>query len=494
MPGRTREIIVNAGEGVDTVNASALATADYSALTISGGDGDDTAIAGANNDIIDGGAGDDTLTGGKGNDSVLGGSENDTMIWNNGDGTDLNTGGAGNDTVVSNGNDAAGEVYTYGPRNEPGRVQFDRAPNAENKGAFGIDLEAESLVINSLGGDDKFSPTAAGLAGRTTITVNAGADNDTVIGGDGVDIQNGDAGNDALIGGKGDDTANGGDGDDTMTWNNGDGTDRNTGGANNDVVVSNGNDAAGEVYTYGPSNEAGRVQFNRAPNAEGKAAFGINLEAENFVINSLGGNDQFNPTADGIGGRTRITVNAGEGNDAVTGGDGTDIQNGDAGNDTLVGGKGGDTANGGDGDDTMIWNNGDGTDKNTGNAGTDTVVSNGNDAANEVYTYGPGAPGRVQFNRLPNAQGAGAFGIDLAAERFFVNGLGGNDKFSPTAAGLAGRTAFTINAGAGNDVVTGGDGADDLHGDGGDDQLFSRDGVADFVHGDAGRTALRPTR
>ena len=73
-----------------------------------------------------------------------------------------------------------------------------------------------------------------------------------MTGGDGVDVQNGDAGNDTLVGGKGNDTANGGADDDTMTWNNGDGTDMDTGNAGNDTVVSNGNDAAGEVYTYGP--------------------------------------------------------------------------------------------------------------------------------------------------------------------------------------------------------------------------------------------------
>jgi Ca2+-binding RTX toxin-like protein len=477
MTGRTL-LTVNGGAGIDT---------------LIGSDGDDALNGGDDNDSLDGGEGNDTLTGDKGNETVVaGGNGDDTMIWNNGDGTDRNDGDAGTDTTQVNGSDAAGEAFTYGPGAAPGRVQFDRLPNAQGAGAFGIDLEAERLVVNGRGGDDKFDATASGLAGRTLLTVNAGEGTDLVNGGDGVDVLNGEGGNDRLVGNKGNDAVAGGNGDDTMIWNNGDGTDTNVGGADNDTSQVNGSDAAGEVFTYGPAGAPGRVQFDRLPNAQGNGAFGIELEAENLVVNGQGGNDKFDPTGPGIAGRTAITVNAGEGNDLVTGGDGADVQNGDGGNDTLVGGRGADTANGGNGDDTMIWNNGDGTDRNTGDAGNDQVVSNGNDAANEVYTYGPGAAaGRVQFNRLPNAQGAGAFGIDLEAERFVVNGLGGDDKFSPTAPGLAGRTAFTINAGGGNDSVTGGDGADDLHGDAGNDQLFSRDGVADLVHGDAGTDSAR---
>ncbi|HEX5609565.1 MAG TPA: calcium-binding protein [Solirubrobacterales bacterium] len=632
--GPNAQIVVNAGGEADTVDASALAAASYGALTINGEAGEDKLTGGGGNDIINGGDdvdelrggdGNDTLTAGKGNETIVkGGDGADTMIWNNGEGSDVNDGEAGTDTVLSNGNDAAGEIYTY-EAGAPGRVVFKRV----TPGPFSIDLEAELLVVNGLGGADSFSPAnATPIDGRTLLTVNGGAGADTITGADGGDVLNGgddvdelrggdgqdtltggkgnelvisggagndrmfwnpgdgndvndggegedivasigaaagetysyeakpqgrvllkrtagapeftidfaaehleasledgddtiapvgtgladlkfsgdggngndrivgaegidiligSAGNDTLIGGKDEDAANGGSDDDTMIWNNGDGSDRNIGGNGNDVSIVNGSDAANEVFTYGPEVAAARVRLDRAPNAQGAGAFGITLEAESLVINSLGGNDKFDPAAAGIGGRTTITVNAGAGNDTVTGGDGVDVQNGDAGSDTLVGGKGGDVANGGDGDDTMIWNNGDGTDKNTGDAGVDTVVSNGNDAANEVYTYGPRAEaGRVQLNRLPNAQGAGAFGIDLSAERLIVNGLAGDDKFSPAAAGLAGRTALTINAGGGNDTVTGGDGVDDLHGDGGNDMLFSRDGVADFVHGDAG--------
>ena len=89
------------------------------------------------------------------------------MTWNNGDASDVNNGGLGNDTVLSNGNDLAAETYTYEAGAQAGRVLFKRT----SAGAFQIDLEAESLVINSLGGDDSFGPVGTGIAGRTTIAV-----------------------------------------------------------------------------------------------------------------------------------------------------------------------------------------------------------------------------------------------------------------------------------------------------------------------------------
>ncbi|HEX6667703.1 MAG TPA: calcium-binding protein [Solirubrobacterales bacterium] len=459
-------------------------------LIANAGDGNDQVTGAEGRDTLNGDAGNDSLVGGKGDDTANGGDNDDTMTWNNGDGSDINNGGLGNDTAVSNGN-AADEVYTYEASAQAGRVVFKRAANAAGIGAFQIDLEAESLLVNSLAGNDTFSPVGTGIAGRTTITVNAGEGNDTVTGGDGVDIQNGEAGNDTLTGGPGIDTADGGDGGDTMVWNNGDGSDTDTGGLGNDTVRSNGNNNA-ETYTYEAGAQPGRVLFKRTS----AVAFQIDLEAESLEINSLAGIDTFNPVGTGIAGRTTITVNAGDGDDVVNGGDGVDIQNGDAGNDQLVGGKGEDVANGGDGDDTMTWNNGDASDKNTGGVGNDTVISNGNDAGDETYTYEAGDPGRVLLKRTS----AGAFSIDLEAESLVVNGLGGADSFSPANADpIAGRTVLTVNGGAGADLITGADGddtlnggddVDELRGGDGNDRLTGGKGDEIVISGDAGNDTM----
>jgi Ca2+-binding RTX toxin-like protein len=483
--GANAEIVVESGGGNDTVDAKLLVAGTYKSLVASGGEGDDVIAGGANaglggiRDILNGDAGNDTLTGGKGADTVDGGEGNDLMIWENGDGSDTNDGGNGDDTVRSDGNDAAGEVYTY--KAENGRVQLNRAPNAQNLGAFEIDFTAEHLVVNSLGGADSFEEPAGQatpLANQTQITVNAGADNDIVKGSAGIDVLNGDAGDDTLVGAKGADTANGGAGDDQMIWNNGDGSDVNDGGDGNDTVLSNGA-GADEQYAYEPKpNDPVRVLFKRTG---GLPEFTIDFTAEQLVVNSLGGVDTFTAPTPGLKDRTLITVNGGDGNDVITGGDGNDALNGDAGNDMLVGAKGADNASGGADDDTMVWNNGDASDVNNGGDGNDEVVINGNDGADDVNTYKP-----VDANDANNVRVLFArtnlvpFTVDFDAEKLTVNGLKGNDTMAPDAASLAGlatRTSIVLNGGDGNDSITGGDGNDTLNGDAGNDRLVGFKGI-----------------
>src|SRR5690349_5007843 len=124
--GPDARIVVNAGGGNDTVDASALTAVDYGALTINGGDGDDTLTGGAGLDQIRGDAGNDSLIGFKGNDGVFGGDGNDEMIWNNGDGSDVNNGDAGVDEVQVNGSPTAGDAFTAAADPQTGRISFLR--------------------------------------------------------------------------------------------------------------------------------------------------------------------------------------------------------------------------------------------------------------------------------------------------------------------------------------------------------------------------------
>jgi len=125
--GVTR-VIVNAGDGNDTVDASTLTlpstldggngadTLDGGTLadsisggagtdTLTGNDGADTIDGGAGPDGIDGNAGADVLTGGVGADadSIDGGADNDTITG--GDGDDFLRGGTGNDSVLGEAGD-----------------------------------------------------------------------------------------------------------------------------------------------------------------------------------------------------------------------------------------------------------------------------------------------------------------------------------------------------------------------------------------------------
>ena len=95
-------VVADMGEGDDTFDASHL---DDVYVTVTGGNGKDTLIAGSAGGYLYGGDGDDKLTGGSGNDILIGGIGADKIMANAGDdildggaGADMLNGGEGNDT------------------------------------------------------------------------------------------------------------------------------------------------------------------------------------------------------------------------------------------------------------------------------------------------------------------------------------------------------------------------------------------------------------
>src|SRR5512132_1393563 len=202
------KIVVNAGDGADTVDASALAAADYLALTVNGGNGDDLLTGGSDNDHLLGDGGNDRIVGFKGNDDLEGGDGNDVLVWNNGDNTDVMDGDAGADEVEINGAPTAGDIFTAAPN--AGRVLFTRA----NLVPFTVDFSAERLTVNGGGGGDQFT-VSPGLPGLLA-TADGGSGNDLLSGADEVDSFVGGAGNDSLTGGGGSDLLDGQDGNDRL--------------------------------------------------------------------------------------------------------------------------------------------------------------------------------------------------------------------------------------------------------------------------------------
>jgi len=348
------KIVVNAGDGADTVDASALAAADYSALTVHGGNGDDLLTGGSDNDHLLGDGGNDRVVGFKGNDDLEGGDGNDVLVWNNGDNTDVMDGDAGADEVEINGAPTAGDIFTAAPN--AGRVLLTRA----NLIPFTVDFSAERLTVNGLGGDDTFNG-AAGLAPLTLLALNGGTGDDSLSGGDGPDLITGGDGNDKLDGGggndrvvgdRGTDALSGGDGDDALVWNNGDGTDVMDGDAGADNVEINGAPTAGDIFTAAPN--AGRVLFTRT----NLVAFTVDFSAEALAVNGGGGDDQLT-VSPGLPGLL-VTADGGSGSDSLTGADEADSLVGGAGNDTLTGGGGSDLLDGQDGDDRLLARDGHG--------------------------------------------------------------------------------------------------------------------------------------
>src|SRR5215218_4249893 len=232
------DIVVDGADGRDVVDAAALAAAQYHSLTVHGG------------------AGDDVITGGAGNDRLLG------------DDSDVSDGDAGADTVEVNGSQTGNDQFTIKPNGQ--RVQFDRISlDGAPAGNFGIDLTAERVQVNGLGGDDE-AVGSAGLAPLTSLELNGGTGADHLVGGDGADVINGGddndsldgaAGNDRVSGDRGNDLMHGGDGDDVLVWNNGDGTDDNEGDAGIDTSEVNGA-GQGDAFTIKP--DGGRARLDRA--------------------------------------------------------------------------------------------------------------------------------------------------------------------------------------------------------------------------------------
>jgi len=149
---------------------------------------------------------------------------------------------------------------------------------------------------------------------------------------------------------------------------------------------------------------------------------------EGFTVDAGAGDDTVSGReGGGLGGvfATALTIHGEVGNDALTGGDADDEISGESEDDTLKGGAGGDMIDGGSGGD---------------------VVSGG-DASDEVM----GGAGSDQLKG-----GDGGDTLDGGAEADTLRGGEGPD---------------TVNGGDGNDGLRGGGGDDDVNGDSGRDEL-----------------------
>ena len=159
-------INVSLGNGGDRFAADGVPMPQTS--TIDGGNGDDTIIGTAGNDMITGGngadnisagAGNDVITGGNGVDFVVGGlgldtavldSGDDTFLWDPGEGSDDVNGGSGNDTLLFNG--ASGS--------EPMSLSAigTRAVFLRNPGNIQMNLDdVEQLDLHTFGGTDNIT-------------------------------------------------------------------------------------------------------------------------------------------------------------------------------------------------------------------------------------------------------------------------------------------------------------------------------------------------
>jgi Ca2+-binding RTX toxin-like protein len=387
--------------------------------TLTGGSGGDQIFGQAGNDtllgrngfdFLFGGTENDTLTGGDADDQVFGEGGTDRMIWNPGDDTDLNEGGAGTDTVEVNGGGGA-EVFTTTANGT--RVRFDRLEPAP----FSIDIgTSENLVLNAAGGDDRFSATG-NLAALIVITVDGGANNDTILGSNGVDLLRGGDGDDFVDGQQGSDVAFLGANADVFQWDPGDGSDTVEGQVGTDTLLFNG---SGGPEIFEASANGQRVRFTRNL---GNIVMDID-DVEAIDLNALGSPDT-------------TTVNDLSGTDVVD----VDVD--------LAGTIGG----------------------SAGDGQADTVIVNGTNGADIIDVFGAGTSvavlGLAARVDIGNSEGAN--------DSLVINALGGDDGVTATTL-PAGVIKLTIDGGAGEDRLLGSQGGDVFLGGANADFIFGDNG------------------
>ena len=162
------------------------------AVTLEGGEGDDTLKGTDGADTLKGDGGNDTLEGFKGNDAHLGGAGDDVMIWNPGDGSDKMDGEAGNDVVRDNGGNGV-DHFVVTPQGQ--RVTATR----DNVAPFFLDIgTTETLEINGNAGNDAVE-IENGIGTLIKVDVDLGDGDDTI------EARNDSA--DTIDGGAGADTA-----------------------------------------------------------------------------------------------------------------------------------------------------------------------------------------------------------------------------------------------------------------------------------------------
>ncbi len=521
---------INGGDGNDTIFAE---------------DGDDTLIGGSGNDYLNGGNGADTyiFEKGFGKDELDNSSENDEGGANNQDVIKFGEGILPEKTTLQRQNfdliiNVTYDDTTLGTDTLRILGYFDE--EGQTNATIGKIEFADETVwdyeyvlahwnsMPSLGGGRTFEGTSGNdnLQGTNK--------DDVLIGKAGDDRLYGNDGNDTLQGGTGNDRLEGGNGDDRYLWNWGDGLDTIYDNNNRDTIIF-GNGISYKDITY--RNEGNNLRIIVKGN-EGQGLLlerffnnGLQYKIEDLkfqdgkVIHlseipltlhqkdtseTIYGTDK-NDTIYANGGNDTIIGDVGD--DTLYGGEGNDSIYGDnesssykyVGNDTLIGGKGNDYLAGGYGDDSYIYNLGDGLDTIYDNNGTDKIIFGEGIEFENISYRAEGNNLRMILNGeenqgiiINNFFGSDDYkietlefadGSEVAFNQigFELNQNSRTNNLTVTTyddiVHLFDTPSNSVNVGAGNDVVYGGNYNDKITGDTGDDILIGGAGD-DTIYGD----------
>ncbi len=276
------------GDGaVDTVVVNGTAGADTPGVSMVGG-----------RPVVSGLAATVTVSGGEAANDVLqvnGSTGNDVTTANSGISglAAVNVdGGADTDSTVIEGTKKADTISV---------VPNGTAATVLAGTSSPVNSTAEGLVVRGEGGSDTIAGSPGLAAVVTSLTIDGGKNNDTLLGGNGSDLLIGGLGNDFVDGNQGNDTALLSEGNDTFHWDPGDGSDIVEGQSGADVLDFNGANINEKVEVLA---NGGRILFTRDI-----ANIVMDLDdVEGIVFHALGGVDTF--TVDDLTGTDVKTVDA----------------------------------------------------------------------------------------------------------------------------------------------------------------------------------------
>ncbi len=513
--GGTRTLtVMNTGDGADDVTVTLDDTDGPFVLNLEEGDDTANAAAATIDLIVVGGLGGDGITTGSGHDTVLGDLgtvatfDDGTIVGNGGPG-DTTDGGTSPIDIVTSG-DSGGGVDTIAT-GDGEDVAFGGSDGDSIDGGADADLlvggHTEAGLpdggdtIQGGGGDDiiagdnAVTNTAGVLMLRDLATTTTAA----VAGSGGADNVTGGADNDAIYGQQGDDDLSGNGGDDTIEGN--DGEDTISGGDGQDDLTGGGSALDGVIDADRDWNLAGVGLNDGSDTIDGDAGADV-IAGDNATPDALGvltlRDVATTVTAAPAGSGGDDTITGGGGADAIYGQQGDDDLSGDGGDDVIEGNDGEDTISGGDDQDDLIgggssfdgvidadrnWRSGaegllDGNDAIDGGGDADVALGdNGRiDRPGETlgFLFGPQGTGYDDI-QVRNVQAStdvdpdGTFGADL------LNGGDGHDELH----GQLDTTRTFAGIAIEGDELHGGDGEDVLIGDLGSVTVVLEDGDAE---------------